>query len=97
MCGKDGRVAEEVSKMEVSRAYGFGSGCSGVGFGRPAVEVALGGGAASFAAVFSAVSKVFWWSLSMSQVGWEVGRKDDVILAHFAALLSSRRCASWYS
>ena len=63
MCGKDGRVAEEVPKMEVRRAYGFGGGCLGVGFARPAVEVALDGGvvaaAASFAAVFSAVLKVF--------------------------------------
>jgi hypothetical protein len=101
MCGKDGRVAEEVPKMEVRRAYGFRGGCSGVGFARPAVEVALGGGAvaaaASFAAVFSAVSKVFWRSLSMSQVGWRVEREDDVVLGRFVVLLSSRGCASWYS
>jgi hypothetical protein len=100
MCGKDGRVMEEVSKREVRDVYGFWGGCSSVGFGRPAVEVALGGGvvtaAASFAAVFSAVSKVFWWLLLMSQVGWEVGKEDDVILARFVALLSSRGCASWY-
>ena len=100
MCGKGGRVAEEVSKTEVRSAYGFWGGCSSVGFVRPAVEVALGGGAvaaaASFAAVFSAVSKVFWWSLSMSQVGWEVEREDTVILRRFVALLSSRGCASWY-
>jgi hypothetical protein len=73
MCGKDGRVAEEVSKMEVRSVYGFWGGCSGVGFGGPAVEVALDGGtvaaAASLAAVFLAVSKVFWWSVSTSQVG----------------------------
>jgi hypothetical protein len=73
MCGKDGRVAEEVSKMEARSVYGFWGGCSGVGFGRPAVEVALGSGvvaaAASLAAVFSVVSKVFRWSLSMSQIG----------------------------
>ena len=101
MCGKDGRVAEEVSKTEVRSAYGFWGGCSSVGFGGPAVEVALGGGvvtaAASFAAVFSAVSKVFWWSLSMSQIGWEVVRGNNVILGRFAAFLSSRGCASWYS
>ena len=101
MCGKDGRVAEEVSKMEVRSVYGFWGGCSGVGFGGPAVEVALGGGvvaaAASFAAVLWAVSKVFRWSLSMSQVGWEVVRGDNVVLAHFVVLLSSRGCASWYS
>jgi hypothetical protein len=101
MCGKDGRVVEEVSKREVRSAYGFWGGCSSVGFGRPAVEVTLDGGvvaaAASFAAVLSAVSKVFWWSLSMSQVGWEVVRGDNVVLAHFTALLSSRGCASWYS
>ena len=73
MCGKDGRVAEEVPKMEVRSMCGFWGGCSSVGFSRPAVKVALGGGAvaaaASLAAVFSAVSKVFWWSLLMSQVG----------------------------
>jgi hypothetical protein len=101
MCGKDGRVAEEVSKKEVRGAYGLWGGASCVGFGRPAVEVALGGGvvaaAASFAAVFLASSKVFWWSLSMSQVGWEVGRKDDIVLACFVVLLSSRGCTSWYS
>ena len=100
MCGKDGRVAKEVPKREMRDAYGFWGGCSGVGFDGPVVEVALGGGvavaAARFAAVFSAVSKVFWWSLSMSQVGWEVGRKGDIVLAHFVALLSSRGCASWY-
>jgi hypothetical protein len=93
MCGKDGRVAEEVSKREVRSAYGFWSGRSSVGFGSPAVEVALGGGvvtvAASFAAVLSAVLKVFWWSLSMSQVGWEVVRGNNVVLACFAVLLSS--------
>jgi hypothetical protein len=101
MCGKDGRVAEEVSKMEVRSAHGFWGGCLGVGFGRPAVEVALGGGvvaaAASLAAVFSVVSKVFWWSLSMSQVGWGVVRGNNVVLGRFAAFLSSRGCASWYS
>jgi len=98
MCGKDGRVVEEVPKRKRRDAYGFWGGCPSVSFGRPAVEVALGGGAAaaSFAAVFSAVSKVFLWSLLMSQVGWEVGRKDDVVLACFAAFLSSRGCASWY-
>jgi hypothetical protein len=100
MCGKDGRVAEEVPKMEVRSTYGFWGGCSGVGFGGPAVEVALGGGvvaaAASLAAVFSAVSKVFRWSLSMSQVGWEVVRGNNVVLGRFAAFLSSRGCASWY-
>jgi len=100
MCGKDGRVAEEVSKREVRSAYGFWGGCSSVGFARPAVEAALGGGtvaaAASFAAVFSAVSKVLWWSLSMSQVGWEVEREDNVVLGRFVVLLSSRGCASWY-
>jgi hypothetical protein len=98
MCGKDGRVAEEVPKRKRRDVYGFWGGCPGVGFSRPAVEVALGGGAAaaSFAATFSAVSKVFWWSLLMSQVGWEVGRRDVVVLAHFAALLSPRGCASWY-
>jgi hypothetical protein len=100
MCGKDGRVAEEVSKMEVRSVYGFGGGCLGVSCGRPAVEVALGGGvvaaAASFAAVFSAVSKVLRWLLSMSQVGWEVVRGNNVILGHFAAFLSSRGCTLWY-
>jgi hypothetical protein len=100
MCGKDGRVAEEVSKREVRSACRFWGGCSGVGFASPAVEVALGGGAvaaaASFAAVFSAVSKVFRWSLSMSQVGWEVEREDTVVLRHFVTLLSSRGCTSWY-
>jgi len=100
MCGKDGRVAEEVPKMEVRRMYGFGGGCSGVSFARPAVEVALGGGAvaaaASLTAVFSAVSKVFRWSLSMSQVGWRVEREDNVVLDRFVALLSSGGCASWY-
>jgi len=100
MCGKDGRFAEEAAKREVRSAYGFWGGCSSVGFGRPAVEVALGGGvvaaAASVAAVLSAFSKVFWWSLLMSQVGWEVVRGDNVVLARFAALLSSRGCASWY-
>jgi hypothetical protein len=101
MCGKDGKVVEEVSKREVRSVYGFWGGCSSVSFGRPAVEVALGGGvvaaAASFAAVLLAVSKVFRWSRSMSQVGWEVVRGDNVVLACFAALLSSRGCASWYS
>jgi hypothetical protein len=66
MCGKDGSVTEEVPKMEVRSTYGFWGGCSSVGFASPAVKVALGGGAvaaASFAAVFSAVSKVLWWSL----------------------------------
>jgi len=100
MCGKDGRVAEEVPKMEVRCAHRFGGGCSGVGFARPAVEVALDGGvvaaAASLAAVFSAVSKVFWRSLSMSQVGWRVEREDDVVLGRFVVLLSSSGCASWY-
>jgi hypothetical protein len=100
MCGKDGRVAEEVPKREVRSAHGLWSGCLSVGFGRPAVKVALGGGAvtaaASFAAVFSAVSKVSWWSLSMSQVGWEVVRGNNVVLGHFAVLLSSRGCTSWY-
>jgi len=32
----------------------------------------------------------------MSQVGWEVGVKDDIILACFVVLLSSSRCTSWY-
>ena len=100
MCGKDGRVVEEVPKMEVRRAYRLGGGCSGVGFARPAVEVALDSGvvaaAASLTAVFSAVSKVFWRSLSMSQVGWRVEREDDVVLGRFIVLLSSRGCASWY-
>ena len=100
MCGKDGRVVEEVSKRDARSAYGFWGGCSGVGFASPAVEVALGGGvvaaAASFAAVFSAVSKVFWWSVSMSQVGWEVVRGNNVVLGRFAAFLSSRGCTSWY-
>jgi hypothetical protein len=71
-----------------------------VGFGRPAVEVALGDGvvaaAASFAAVFSAVAKVFWRSVLMSQVGWKVGKEDDIVLACFAVLLSSSGCALWY-
>jgi hypothetical protein len=100
MCGKGGRVAEEVSKTEVRSAYGFCGGCLSVGFIGPAVEVALGGGAvaaaASFAAVFSTVSKVFWWSLSMSQVGWGVERENNVILGRLVVLLSSRGCASWY-
>jgi len=96
MCGKDGKVAEEVPKMEVRSAYGFWGGCSSVGFGRPAIEVALVAAAASFAAVFSAVSKVFWWLLLMSQVGWEVVREDNVVLGRFVILLSSRGCASWY-
>ena len=100
MCGKDGRVVEEVPKVEVRSAYGFWGGCLSVGFARPAVEVTLGGGvvaaAASFAAVLSAASKVFWWSLSMSQVSWRVGRGVDIILARFATLLSSRGCTSWY-
>jgi len=100
MCGKGGKVAEEVPKMEARCAYEFGGGCSGVGFARPAVEVALYGGvvaaAASLAAVFSAVSKVFWRSLSMSQVGWRVERRDDVVLGRFVVLLSSRGCALWY-
>jgi hypothetical protein len=99
MCGKDGRVVEEVPKREVRNAYGFWGGCSSVGFSRPAVEVTLGGGvvtaAASLAAVLSAVSKVFWWLLSMSQVGWEVEREDNVVLVCFAVLLSSRGCALW--
>jgi hypothetical protein len=86
--------------MEVRRAYGFGGGCSGVGFARPAVEVALGSGAvaaaASLAAVSSAVSKVFRWSLSMSQVGWRVEREDNVVLDRFIAFLSSGGCALWY-
>jgi hypothetical protein len=101
MCGKDGRVTEEVPKREARNTYGFWGSCSSVGFGRPAVEVALGGGvvaaAASSAAVLSAVLKVFWRLLLMSQVGWEVVREDNVVLGHFAALLSSRGCASWYS
>ena len=100
MCGKDGRVAEEVPKVVVRSAYGFWGGCPSVGFARPAVEAALGGGtvaaAASFAAVFSAVSKVLWWSLSMSQVGWEVEREDNVILDCFVVFLSSGGCALWY-
>jgi len=100
MCGIDGRVAEEVPKRETRDAYGFWSGGSGVGFDRPAVGVALDAGAtaaaASLAAAFSAVSKVLWWSPLMSQVGWEVGVKGDIVLAHFTALLSSSGCASWY-
>ena len=67
---------------------------------RPAVKVALGGGvvaaAASFAAVFLAVSKVFRWSLPMSQIGWGVEREDNVVLGSFVILLSSRGCALWY-
>jgi hypothetical protein len=101
MCRIDGRVVKEVPKREVRDAYGFWGGSLGVNFDRPAVRVALGVGvtaaAASLAAAFSAVLKVFQWSPSMSQVGWEVGMKDDIILAHFTALLSFNRCALWYS
>ena len=99
MYGIDGRVAEEVSKREARDVHRFWGGGPSGDVDSPAVEVALGVGAvaaaASLAATFSAVSKVLWWSLSMSQVGW--GVRDDIVLAHFAALLSSSRCASWYS
>jgi hypothetical protein len=98
MCGIDGRVMKEVSKREVRDAYGFWGGSLSVGVNRPAVKVALGVGAvaavASFAATFSMLLKVLWRSPSMSQVGWEVGVRNDIFLACFTALLSSSRCVS---
>jgi hypothetical protein len=101
MCGIDERVAKEVPKREVRDAYRFWSGGLSVDINRPAVEVTLGVSAvaavASLAAAFLAVSKVLWWSLSISQVSWKVGVRNDVILAHFTALLSFNRCALWYS
>jgi hypothetical protein len=70
MCGIDGGVAKEVSKREVRDVYGFWGGSPGVGVDSPAIEVALGVGAAiaaaSLAAAFSAMSRVLWWSPSMS-------------------------------
>jgi hypothetical protein len=70
----------------------------GVDVDRPAVEVALHVGAvaaaASLAVALSTLLKVLWGSLSISQVGWV---RDDILLACFAALLSSSGCASWYS
>ena len=81
-------VAEQRSEWEGWDALRFGGRCSGVG--------GVVAAAASLAAVFSAVSKVFWRSLSMSQVGWGIEREDNVVLGRFAVLLSSRGCASWY-
>ena len=98
MCGIDGRVAKEVSKREVRDVYGFWGGGSSVSVDRPAVEVALCVGAVAAAArlavALSALLKVFWESLSISQVGWV---RDDILLACLVVLLSSSRCASWYS
>jgi hypothetical protein len=98
MCGIDGRVVKDVSKREARDAYGFWGGGSSVDVNRPAVEVALCVGAvaaaASLAVALSALSKVLWGSLSISQVGWV---RDDILLARFTALLSSSGCTSWYS
>jgi hypothetical protein len=65
MCRIDGRVTKEVSKREVRDAHGFWGGCLSVDINSPAVKVTVGA-----AVVTSAVSKVLWWSLSISQVGW---------------------------
>ena len=101
MCGIDGRVTKEVPKREVRDAYGFWGGGPSVDVDRPAVEVALcvsaATAAASLAVALFTLSKVFWGSLSISQVGWAVGVRDDILLACLAVLLSSSGCASWYS
>jgi len=63
MCGKDGRVMEEVSKREVRDVYGFWGGGLCVDIDRPAVEVASRvaavTAAASLAVTLSALLKVF--------------------------------------
>ena len=89
MCGIDGRVAKEQSKREARYALGFRGGCPSAGRVVAAATVA-----ASVAAAAVASSKVFWWSLLRSQIGWTVG--VDVFLARFAGLLSLSGCASWY-
>ncbi len=43
------------------------------------------------AAIAFASLKVLRWLVLRSQVGWEVG-VDDIVLAIFASLLSSRGC-----
>jgi hypothetical protein len=93
MCGIDGRVAKEVSKREARDAYGFWGGGLSVNVSRLAVEVGAVAAAASLAVALSALLKVLWGSLSISQVGWV---RDDILQAHFTVLLSSSRCASWY-
>jgi hypothetical protein len=80
--------------------YGFWGGGLSVNVDRPAVKVALCVGAAAAAASVAVtlftLLKVLWGLLSISQVGWEVGVRNDILLAHFAAFLSSSGCASWY-
>ena len=98
MCGIDGRVAKEVPKREARDVYGFWGGGLSVNVDRPAVKVALCVGAAAAAASVAVtlftLLKVLWGLLSISQVGWV---RDDILLAHLAALLSSSGCALWYS
>ena len=91
MCGIDGRVAKEASKREARNAYGFCGGGPSVDVSRPAVKVGVVTAAASLAIALSTLSKVLWGSLLISQVGWV---RDDILLAHFAALLSSSGCTS---
>jgi len=90
MCGIDGRVAKERSKREARYALGFWGGCPSAG---RVVAVTV---AASVAAAAVASSKVFWWSLSRSQIGWTVEVRVDVFLACSAGLLSLSGCTSWY-
>jgi hypothetical protein len=68
MCGIDGRVAKEVSKREARDVYGFWGGGLSVDVGRPAIEVGAVAAAASLAVALSALLKVLWRLLSMSQV-----------------------------
>ena len=64
-----------------------------VNVGRPAVKVALCVGAvaaaASLAVALSTLSKVFWGSLLISQVGWV---RDDILLAHCYRLGKRLNC-----
>jgi hypothetical protein len=94
MCGIDGRVMQEVPKREGRDTDGLRGGCSGVD--SPAVKEFAATAAASAVAVTSAMSKVYWGSLSMSQTGEEWGGVDAV-LAFLLVLSSPVGCASWYS
>jgi hypothetical protein len=91
MCGIDGRVTKERSKREARYALGFQGGC--LSAGRVVVAATV---AASVAAAAVASSKVFWWSLSRSQIGWTVEVGVDVFLVRSAGFLSSSGCTSWY-
>jgi len=80
-------------KRECRYSDGFGGGCVSVDSGgsSPAIITVDAAVVASFAAAAFIFLKVLWRLVLRSQVGWGVG-VDDVVLALFADLLSSRGC-----